>query len=181
MKNLYAPAGQQASATDTPARPAARTLYPSKPTESGASYQRHTSGYYSRRVAALNAKGDREEVAFARAEETQVEAFARKWGIQPEDVGTVLDRLRDHETFPRSKEALEKRRAQTLETLRIEFGSAEAANNALQGALRITTDLAQTIPGLATRANASGAGEDAVLLKTLAKYGDVTPEPPKAA
>jgi hypothetical protein len=180
MKNLYAHEGQHAAATPA-SRPAARTLYPSKPTESGASYQRHTGSYYSRRIAALNEKGDSEEVAFARAEETQVEAFARKWGIQPEDVGTVLDRLRDHESFPRSKEKLEARRTETLEDLRIHFGSAEAAHKALQGAQRITTDLAKTIPGLATRANASGAGEDGVLLKTLAKYGDQTPEPPKAA
>jgi hypothetical protein len=160
---------------------AGKTLYPAKPAGSGASYEACTGAYYSRRIAMLNGRNDREQVEFARAEEKQVAAFARKWKISPEDVGLVLDRLRDHETFPRSKEALESRRTQTLESLRIELGSAEAAKKAIDAAVKVTTDLAQTIPGLATRANATGAGEDGVLLKTLAKYGDNTPEPPPAA
>ena len=95
----------------------------------------------------------------------------------------MLDRVREHELRPRSKEALDARRPQTLEALRIELGSSEAAHQALKAAVRVTTDLATAIPGLATRANASGAGEDGVLLKTLARYGaePETPQPPPAA
>ncbi|MGH9643439.1 MAG: hypothetical protein ACRD3Q_13570 [Terriglobales bacterium] len=150
----------------------AARMYGGKSLGSGASYEHHTGSYYSRRIAALNARNDTEEVALARAEEKQVEAFARKWKIPPEDVAVVLDRLRDHEAFPRSQESLKTRRDQTLEQLRIELGGAEAARKAIEAAVRVTTDLAQTIPGLAARANATGAGEDGVLLKTLAKDGE---------
>lgn len=65
-----------------------------------------------------------------------------------------------------------KRRAQTQEALRLECGGHENAQKLLRNYVAITDQLAKEVPTLAARANQTGAGEDARIIKALARYGE---------
>jgi hypothetical protein len=148
---------------------ASRKLYgPSA--KSGGSIDAAIAGYHDRWLG--NRRDDAEAVATARRERPQIEAFAKKFGITPNDLTAALNVLLERETFRANPESIAARRAATLEALRLEHGGSEQAQVYLHRYLRVTTALAQEVPSLATRANATGAGEDPRIINALAKYGD---------
>jgi hypothetical protein len=136
----------------------------------GNPYDLPLANYYDRREAKL--RGDAEGLESARRERQQVETFARARGVSPEHLHEALSVMHERDEYPLSKEAIEQRRAQTIEKLRLENGGTEAAHEHLQRYVRVTDALAKEVPSLAARANATGAGEDPRIIKALAHYGE---------
>jgi hypothetical protein len=157
--------GAAPSAT-APVRPAA----PKKSIYNTDGLDRPLSSYYDRREAKL--RSDAEGLRIARQERAQVEAFARKRGISADDLQQALSVVHEHDEWPRSQAAIEQRRTHTKEALRLEHGGVEEANAHLKRYMSVTSALAQEIPTLAARANATGAGEDPRLINVLAHYGE---------
>ncbi len=161
-----------ARTTSTPAtsrQVAAERLYGG----SGDGYGPAISSYFDRREARL--RDDAEGLATSRLERTQVEAFAKKRGIKPTDLHDVLAVVHEHEVFPKSAEAIEKRWIQAFEDLRMTTGGQDNARKLLTDYSALASDLAKEIPSFADRAGRSGAGNDARLVKALAPYGAALP------
>jgi hypothetical protein len=135
----------------------------------GNPYDLQLANYFDRRESAL--RDDAEGLELARLERKQVENFARARGIAPEHLQEALAVMHEHDNFPKSKEAIETRRAQTIEKLRLEHGGSEAAHEHLQNYVNITNALAKEAPTLVERANRTGAGEDLRIINALSAYG----------
>jgi hypothetical protein len=157
----------------TPRHEASKRMY-GGPTDGG-SYNGATDSYYSKRDARLRARDDTEGLQTSWREREQVEAFAKKHKIAPADLQDALAVVNEFEAFPKSPQTVEKRRAATLEALRIECGGHESAQHLVRNYVNLTTALAQEIPTLVTRVNATGAGEDGRIIKALARYGEQQP------
>ena len=96
------------------------------------------ASYYDRRLVRLR-DGDVEGRATARLERRQVAAFARKRGISSQDPHAALAVVHEHDTHPKSEEAIQKRWGQAFEGL-----SAGGQENARK--LLTTRPLLRTLP-----------------------------------
>lgn len=155
-----------------PTKALARPRAKSAPVKSiyGNPYDTALSNYYTKREASL--RGDVEGLEIARRERKQVETFARVRGLSAEHLHQALAVVHERDLYPLSKETIEKRRAQTIENLRLELGGSEKADAHLRRYVNLTTALAKEVPTLAARANATGAGEDPRIINALAHYGE---------
>lgn len=156
--------------TVMPRSEAAKRIY----TGGSASYGHALNSYYARRDARLNAKGDREGLEVSQRERTQLEAFAKARGMSSEDLHAALSVVLEHETFPRSPEALTQRLAQTKEALRLEHGGHEQSQAAIHKFVAFSEALAKEVPTLAHRANQTGAAQHPDLVRIGAQYAPVS-------
>jgi hypothetical protein len=164
---------QGGSAPTTPRQAAAKTLYGggNRAQNGSGSYGQALSSYYDRWSARHS--NDRAAQELARVERRQLADWAQKHGISGEHLGEALSVLLEREEYPAKAEAIAQRQKSTLERIRVEKcgGDAIATHAYLQRFVNLTTDLAQSVPSLAERANQVGAGVDVRLVSALAEYG----------
>jgi hypothetical protein len=165
LRSRSAPSAPKATpkATAGPRKPDAEDKH-------GGSYDLAIASFYDRREAKL--REDREGLAVARQERAQIANFARSRGMAPEDVHAMLAVVHEHEALPRGKEAVEKRLAQTMESLRIECGGAAQATALCESYTKFASALAKEIPSLVSRAETNGAGGHPDLIRIGAKYAE---------
>ncbi len=155
---------------------AASRLYGAKANAAG-SIDSAIRAYHDRWLA--RRPGDKDARRTADQERAQLTAFATRRGITPAALAEALNVLHERESFPNSPQSIDARRERTREALRLERGGAQEAHAHLQRYLTLTQDLAKSVPTLATRANATGAGEDLRIINALAEFGDQPKEQPK--
>jgi hypothetical protein len=139
--------------------------------------------------------GDPEALQASRAAREQHEKFFSKVGMDPNDAMTGLGRLLEYETTqahldrPRGgpakspEEKLKEREAvhlaraeQTFQTLRIELGSTEKAQESIAAHKRFMAAYKAEVPYFAGRAVEHGAQVDPEIVRIGAKYGAALPK-----
>jgi hypothetical protein len=138
----------------------------------GGDYRHGIESYFARHEAALAQKGDKENLAKARAARADLEAFARKRNMSASDVHIALSALHDHEMHTRGQAAIEARRKRTWEQLCESHGGEQAARAALQGAAKFQEEFKAEVPYLAERMIATAAVEAPEILDVCIKHGE---------
>jgi hypothetical protein len=170
------------SAVKPPAKPIVAStspLYPkTKPGQSGSHAQALASTFD--RLEAFY-RNDPEKLSRAREQRQQLAAFLPTSKVDPQDAQELLSIHFEHVVRPRDEEARQKRWTGPAgyESVRLDAGSTEAANERIAAANRALIAIEKVAPTLAQQMAHNGAAEHPRFIQIAAKYGAV-PEPTTA-
>jgi hypothetical protein len=160
------------------------TAKPSPPAAPGSKFDQHAATanalYGSKYNHALDSfhtrfesdhRGDQETLTKSREARRQHQRFFERLDMDPKDAMAGLGRLLEYEARPRSDDDRQKIAEKTFESLRMELGSTEEAQAAVEAHNRFMAAYAADVPFFAERARIHGANVDADIVRLGAHYG----------
>lgn len=134
-------------------------------------YNQPIESFFSRQESRHSYRNDKEGLAKAREARATFAAFAAKHKMTADDVRVFLSTCSDHESHPRSGEAVKALWDRTYEQMAERYGGPDARATAIANVDKFQRDLAVSNAYVAERMLATGAASAPEIVEVCAKYG----------